>query len=455
MTSETRPQPEIDLLFSGGQAPAPAAPGHGAAAEPRPYDFQRPNLISKDRLRTLQAMYGLLTKSVEGWLTGRSRGGVEMTLTGIEHLSYGEFVLSLPMPSCSYVYDLKGTGQQAVIDLGRDFAFFVVERLLGGSGAPLTQDRALTPLERMLVRMAADQVAFQLTDVWRDHVPIELVLDRFESLPEMLQIANREDPVLVGNIEVVAGGSRSVAVVCLPFSVLEKFFTGTGMQRRQTVVASEREREIERLHADHQLRGARVPVTVRMPTFSVPLRSLLALTPGAVLPTSLAAGTPATVFVAGQARFRAQVGGAGAHYGAQILESLTTGLDTGPTLSQVRFNPMSTTEPTLGPDAPAEAAGFAALDPAAQGVAGLPLTALYGLSLPVAIELGRTSLSIQEILGLGRGSVVQLERLVGEPVDVFIGDRRFAEGEVVVLGENFGVRITRIIASPAVVEEAR
>lgn len=76
------------------------------------------------------------------------------------------------------------------------------------------------------------------------------------------------------------------------------------------------------------------------------------------------------------------------------------------------------------------------------------LTMLYDLTMPVAIELGRTSMSVQEILSLGRGSVVQLDRLAGEPIDVFVGDRRFAEGEVVIVGEQFGVRITRILQSP-------
>jgi flagellar motor switch protein FliN/FliY len=71
------------------------------------------------------------------------------------------------------------------------------------------------------------------------------------------------------------------------------------------------------------------------------------------------------------------------------------------------------------------------------------------LTLPVSIELGRTSMSVQEVLRLGRGSVIQLDRLAGEPIDVFIGDRRFAEGEVVVLGEHFGIRLTRILAKKA------
>ncbi len=71
---------------------------------------------------------------------------------------------------------------------------------------------------------------------------------------------------------------------------------------------------------------------------------------------------------------------------------------------------------------------------------------LYDLSLPVTVELGRTKMSVQEVLELSRGSVVELDRLVGEPVDIYAGDRRFAEGEVVVIGEQFGVRITRILA---------
>jgi len=73
------------------------------------------------------------------------------------------------------------------------------------------------------------------------------------------------------------------------------------------------------------------------------------------------------------------------------------------------------------------------------------LSTVFDLSVPVAIELGRTRMAVQEVLALGRGSVVELDRLVGEPIDVYVADRRFAEGEVVVVGEQFGVRITRIL----------
>lgn len=92
---------------------------------------------------------------------------------------------------------------------------------------------------------------------------------------------------------------------------------------------------------------------------------------------------------------------------------------------------------------------YSDLDTAIDANGEVPMSMLMDLTLPVAIELGRTTMSVQEILQLGRGSVVQLERLAGEPIDIYVGDRRFAEGEVVVLGENFGVRVTRILSRTA------
>ena len=104
--------------------------------------------------------------------------------------------------------------------------------------------------------------------------------------------------------------------------------------------------------------------------------------------------------------------------------------------------------------APAQPAAKGPPGVVAAAPADLPLTSLYDLALPISIELGRTSMTVQEVLQLGRGSVIELDRLAGEPVDIFVGDRRFAEGEVVVLGENFGVRITRILPTSSSAEAA-
>jgi len=70
---------------------------------------------------------------------------------------------------------------------------------------------------------------------------------------------------------------------------------------------------------------------------------------------------------------------------------------------------------------------------------------LLDISLPITIELGRTSMLIRDVLQLGPGSVIELDKVSGEPVDLYVNDRKFARGEVVVIEENFGVRITELI----------
>ncbi len=94
----------------------------------------------------------------------------------------------------------------------------------------------------------------------------------------------------------------------------------------------------------------------------------------------------------------------------------------------------------------ARPAQFAPLQPVAtNGVDGGNLDLLLGVNLRVTVELGRTRMSIEEILKLGPGSVVELDKLAGEPVDVLINDRLIARGEVVVIDDRFGVRITDVV----------
>ncbi len=70
---------------------------------------------------------------------------------------------------------------------------------------------------------------------------------------------------------------------------------------------------------------------------------------------------------------------------------------------------------------------------------------LMDVDLPISIELGRTKMSISDILGLGPGSVVELNKLAGEPVDLLVNHKVVAKGEVVVVDENFGLRITQLM----------
>ncbi|MDH7481916.1 MAG: flagellar motor switch protein FliN [Armatimonadota bacterium] len=69
---------------------------------------------------------------------------------------------------------------------------------------------------------------------------------------------------------------------------------------------------------------------------------------------------------------------------------------------------------------------------------------ILDVSLDLSVELGRTSIPVRDVLQLGPGSVIELDKLAGEPVDIMVNGKLIARGEVVVVDENFGVRVTEI-----------
>jgi flagellar motor switch protein FliN len=77
---------------------------------------------------------------------------------------------------------------------------------------------------------------------------------------------------------------------------------------------------------------------------------------------------------------------------------------------------------------------------------GHRVTMLSDVNLNVRIELGRTRMLVEEVLSLGEGSVVELDKIAGDPVDVYVNDRLVARGEVLVLNDNFCVRINDVLS---------
>lgn len=77
------------------------------------------------------------------------------------------------------------------------------------------------------------------------------------------------------------------------------------------------------------------------------------------------------------------------------------------------------------------------------------LDALMNVALDVSVELGRRAMTLSEILRTGTGSIIELNRPAGAPVDVFVAGTAIARGEIVAVGDNFGVRVTELIGRAA------
>jgi len=104
---------------------------------------------------------------------------------------------------------------------------------------------------------------------------------------------------------------------------------------------------------------------------------------------------------------------------------------------------------------------FGPLDPANQSASGTGsrgdllakqpnIALLLDVPLRVTVELGRARMLIKDVLNLCPGTIVELDKLAGEPVDILVNDRLLGRGEVVVVDEKFGVRVTEILAPDAI-----
>lgn len=94
--------------------------------------------------------------------------------------------------------------------------------------------------------------------------------------------------------------------------------------------------------------------------------------------------------------------------------------------------------------APRPQGGPAARDPEGENTANLSL--LLDIPLEITAELGRTRMIINDLLQLGQGSVIELNKLAGEPLEILVNQKLIARGEVVVVNEKFGIRLTDIIS---------
>ena len=94
---------------------------------------------------------------------------------------------------------------------------------------------------------------------------------------------------------------------------------------------------------------------------------------------------------------------------------------------------------------PVKQVSFQQLAPSDEAGDRVNIDRLVDVSLNLSVELGRKNMKIKEILNLGPGKIIELDKLAGEPVDLLINGKLLAKGEVVVVDENFGVRITELV----------
>lgn len=426
------------------QSPLGPSSAVGAACDlvdlaAKPYDFRRPSRISRDRLLNIQAICDRVSSALGGFLSSRLRVGVSLSLEKIDQVPFSEYSGSLPKPCAAYVYYLGDeVACHCVLNLEGDLPFYMIDRLLGGRGDHYEIQRTLSDLERKILKELIDYFFRHFADAWRDYVAFSPAFVDFKTMPEVLDIASRDDPVLALYFSLQSEDERIGRLsVCVPLQALEEFLSASRAavtHARTTGVRSEEARR----EMDASLAAASVEVTVALPKFKLSVSDIARVRCGDWIFTSIPLDRPVEIYVRDRLLFGGIVGRWSTLYGVQITEKYVKSKNVHLGLPR---GFIMTKEEVLGIDDNLSTDD----QPSITGLSDQAVTSfddLGSLELTVAVVIGRRDMTLDEIRHLDRGSKFRLDRMVGQPADILVGNRVIAQGVIEEEEGYFAVRVT-------------
>ena len=228
--SDVLDQSEVDALLAaveGGQMQQEAPPTvFGRVGRHRVdvhvYDFKRPERVSKDQMRALEALHEGFGRNFGAALSGYLRTIVEVNVANIEQLTYSEFIHSLPNPTCFNLLKPEQLDGQLCLEISPLIIYPIIDRLLGGSNADLfIPQRPLTQIEQRLVQRITDRATHHLSEAWSNLTPVTFSVHDFESNPQLVQIVPPNETVVVVGFELKMGNRSGTMSLCIPYNVIE------------------------------------------------------------------------------------------------------------------------------------------------------------------------------------------------------------------------------------------
>jgi flagellar motor switch protein FliM len=310
-------QSEVDALLAAvdaGQmrADAQAPAGYGKAGPPRVdvqvYDFKRPERVSKDQMRALEALHEGFGRNLGAALSGYLRTIIEVSVAHIEQLTYSEFIHSLPNPTCFNLLKAEQLDGQLCLEISPLIIYPIIDRLLGGSNADLfIPQRPLTQIEQRLVQRITDRATQHLSEAWSNLTPVTFSVNDFESNPQLVQIVPPNETVVVVGFELKMGNRAGTMSLCIPYNVIEPIM---GVLAAQNWFSYQRKGGQD----DHVRKLTRnvnnSPVEMRafLAQTSISLNDLMALQVGDVITTDKSCARDVLIQVEGKHKFLGQVG---------------------------------------------------------------------------------------------------------------------------------------------------
>lgn len=236
-------QEEVDALLrshGAGPAKAAAAPSAAAVADRGPaapakkaqaqrkvtlYNFRRPDRVSREQMRSLHFMHDRFARNFSSSLSAYLRSITEVNLVSVEQLSYQEFLLSVPEPTCFNAISIKPLEGALALEVNPTLVFPIIDKMLGGPGDPLKQLRTMTDIEQSIFDGVLKLILEDLREAWHSIIDIDFKIQAKETSPQLIQIVAPNEVVLLVVFEVKMGSVNGMINLAIPSIILEPIST--------------------------------------------------------------------------------------------------------------------------------------------------------------------------------------------------------------------------------------
>ncbi len=270
------------------------------------YDFRRPDKFAKEQLRTIEIIHENLSRHIGNFLSAYLRSTVDIGVVSTESMVYSEFNNSISDPAIICVIDFTPLEGHILLEIGRDLAFAIIERVLGGLGKnPIPKEkRAITEIEETLIRGIVDQICFHIREAWGNIIELTPSLDKIETNSQFAQLFSPSESIALVTYNVELGDSEGLINIAIPHIVIEPilpnlsskyWFTGS-MKKEKTPGV------VELLK--HRLNKSKLEVKAVIGTATVTVTELLSLAIGDIVVLDKCVNSELDVFVAGKLKYK-------------------------------------------------------------------------------------------------------------------------------------------------------
>lgn len=318
-------QDEVDLLLSAvaeGEVPSEeelATPNADVEQRMTTYDFRRPERVSKEQLKGLQSLFEAFAREVSIIFPPFLRTVVRVDLTSIDQLTYDEFILSVARPTSLSIVNMNPLEGNAVLELSPSMVFPILDRILGGKGAPLNEPRELTEIETRIVQRLVMMILDSLKRSWEQLIEFHMTIVTQESDPLIVQIVAGSEMVILVGYEVHIGEVVGTMNMCIPLLVLNPILDQISQQTHFMRKMDPALAELTRLVIAKIVTKASVPMDAILGRAVLKLEDVARLQVGDVVQLDSSPEEFVTVNVGGHPMFQAQPGRRGEQSAVQLL----------------------------------------------------------------------------------------------------------------------------------------